>query len=289
MIERLVDDIRASGSNVFDLTLVRGGEWEHGTIIPTAPCQNNFSVTKSYITTGIGLLQDMGMLSVEDPILKFFKKDELPDGMDPKMEQVRVRHLLNQTMGLGEGFLFESDRYTHGTDNWLAYTLSQPLAYEPGTRFTYSNSHFYLLSCIIHRVSGLTAEWFLRNYLFAPLGIEDYVFASCPRGETQGGTGLYLSTADNAKFGVLYLNNGLFGGKRVLSEEWVREATRDQVGLPGQSVYGYGFWMNDVGYEGNGAYRQMILVAPEKQLVLAAHAFTDDYDFIGLLCRHGLL
>lgn len=289
MVEQLMEDIRSSGSNIFDLTLIRDGEWEHGTLIPTAPCQNNYSVTKSYIATGIGLLQDMGKLSVEDPILKFFKKEELPADMDPKMEQVKVRHLLNQTPGIGEGFLFEGDRYTHGTDNWLTYTLSRPLVHEPGTQFTYSNSHFYLLSCIIHRVSGLTADDFLRRYLFAPLGIEDFAFAACPMGETQGGTGLYLSTDDNAKVGALYLNKGVFNGKRVLSEEWVAQATQNQVRLSGQPAYGYGFWMNDAGFEGSGAYCQMILVSPEKQVVLAAHAFTESYDYIGLLRRHGVL
>ena len=296
MIQQLIEDIRSSGSNVFDLTLVRDGEWEHAVATPTAPCQNNFSLTKNFIATGIGLLQDMGRLSVEDPILQFFSKDERAAVTDPKMEQVKIRHLLSQTMGLEKGFLFEVDRFLHDTNDWLAYTLSQPLAYEPGTRFTYSNSTFYLLSCIIHRVSGLTADRFLLQNLFAPLNILDFAVAHCPKGEMQGGTGLYMTTDDIAKLGVLYLNKGLYDGRRVLSAQWVEEATRRQVPEPdlracGYALpsYGYSFWTNEVGFEGNGAYQQMMLVVPEKKLVLAAHAFADAYDYIGLLRRHGLL
>lgn len=285
LIEKMARDIRESGANIFDLVLVEDGNWEREIIRPVSPCQDCYSVTKNFIATGIGMLIDRGRLSLDDPIVKFFG-EELPEQTDEKLSRVTVRNLLNQTSGHDQGFLFEEDRFTHGED-WLRYTLSQPICYEPGTHFTYSNATYQLLSCIIHRVTGLTAEQFLRGELFVPLDIQDYAWSSCPMGETQGGTGLYLSTWDMAKLGVLYLNQGMYGGRRLLSEEWVREATRDQVKIPGPVLYGYSFWphLHVGGYACNGANQQTVLVLPGEKLVLAAHAFTPDYDYIALLRR----
>lgn len=285
LIEKMAQDIRESGANIFELVLVQDGKWEQETIQPVSPCQDCYSVTKNFIATGIGMLIDQGRLSLDEPIIAFFSQ-ELPDEMDEKLSKVTVRHLLNQTSGHEKGFLFEGDRFTHGRD-WLRYTLSQPLKYEPGTHFTYSNATYHLLSCIIHRITGIKAEQFLQRELFVPLKIEDYAWSSCPMGETQGGTGLYLSTWDMAKLGVLYLNGGVYEGKRLLSEKWVREAVQDQVKIPGSVLYGFSFWphLHVNGYALNGANQQTVLILPKENLVLAAHAFMPDYDYIALLQR----
>lgn len=285
LLEKLSQDIRSSGANIFELVLVQNGEWQTETFVPTCPCQCCYSVTKNFIATGIGILCDRGQISLDDPVTKFFE-NELPVHYDEKLTEMTVRHLLTQTSGHEDGFLFEKDRGTHGHD-WLAYTLAYPVTYQPGTRFMYSNATYHLLSCIIHRVTGLTAEWFIRKELFEPIGIVHYAWESCPMGETQGGTGLYLSTKDMAKIGVLYLNNGVYDGKRLLSEEWVKEATKDQVAGLGVPPYGYSFWPYPEveGYAGNGAYQQKVLVVPKHNLVLAAHAFVPDYDYNALLLR----
>lgn len=288
MLERAAEHIRQAGDNIFSLVLYKNGEWDECTVCRTAPCQNCYSLTKTVIATGIGMAQDQGLLSVDEPILHYLEKD-LPDKVDEKLERVKIRHLLSQTMGNGTGYLFEADRFTHGTDDWLSFVLSQPLAYEPGSKFVYSNSTYYLLSCILHRATGVTAESFIRQNLFQPLGIGDYAWATCPKGETSGGTGLYLSTEDLAKIGYVYLQQGEYAGKRLLSREWIREATCNQGSSPEDPAYGYSFWMNRVGYEGNGAYRQIMLIVPDKQLVLAAHAFQEEYDYIALLEQCGIL
>lgn len=285
LIDKMAEDIRRSGDNIFELVLIEDGKPQMVTIHPVSPCQDCYSVTKSFIATGIGMLADRGELSLQDPIVKFFRQ-ELPERTDDKLYRVTVENLLTQTSGHEQGFLFEGDRFSHGPD-WLGYTLSQPLKYEPGTHFTYSNATYYLLSCIIHRVTGVTAETFLRTELFTPLGIEDYAWSCCPKGETQGGTGLYLSTWDMAKLGILYLNQGVYEGKRLLSEGWVREATENQVKTPEADAYGYSFWPsgNEGGYSCNGANQQMVLVLPEENLVLAGHGYASEYDYRRLLRR----
>jgi CubicO group peptidase (beta-lactamase class C family) len=176
------------------------------------------------------------------------------------------------------------DRYTHGTNDWIRYILSQKLAHEPGEKFVYSNSTFYLLSCIVHRVSGMTTDKFLRKHLFTSMGIESFAWEACPMGETFGASSLYMGTKDIAKLGVLYLNKGEYAGKRLLSRGFAEDAVKPYSGDPNGPGYGYSFWLNDIGYNGGGAYNQIILVVPQKDIVFAAHSFIEkDFDFVSIV------
>ena len=196
-----------------------------------------------------------------------------------------VRHLLTHTMGLESGFLFDSDRYQRPEKDWVKLSLSAPLAYEPGTHFTYSNSTIYLLSRIVRKATGRRMEEYLEEKLMKPLGIGEHAWEHDPDGETFGAAGLFLSAHDMAKFGLLYLNGGVYEGRRLLPEGWVREATRNQVGSMG--TYGYGFWIFDgLGFAATGAFGQIILMMPEQNAVLAAHAFNvQDVDYPAVMRR----
>lgn len=283
MFEQIRDDILKTGANVFRIALYDAGQWHEETLRPVCSCLNCYSLSKNFTATAVGIAQDMGLLSVEDPILRFFQ-DELPANYDKKLECVKIRHLLTQTMGCGAGYMFERDRYVHGSDDWAEYILSQPLEYEPGEKFIYSNSTFYLLSCIVHRVSGMTTDKFLREHLFRPMGIESFAWEACPKGEAFGASSLYLTTRDIAKLGVLYLNKGDYEGKRLLSQKWAEDAVQLHVNTGSRDGYGYSFWIGDGCYYGSGAFNQIILVLPERNIVFAAHAYIEsDFDFTSIV------
>ena len=201
ILNKMERAITSKKMNYFDLVLYDGENWHSREFHAVSSCQNCYSVAKSFTATAIGIAQDMGLLSVDDAINKFFV-NEWPKNNDPEMKNVKIRHLLTHTMGLEAGYLFEADRNNIDTDDWLGYCLSKPLKDKPGERFMYSNSTYYLLSCIINRVSGLKLDRFLYKHLFKPLSINNYAWARCPMDETQGGTSLYLSTKDMAKLGV---------------------------------------------------------------------------------------
>lgn len=271
-------------ANVFEMVLVQNGTWTKKTLIPVSPCQDCYSVTKNFTATAVGILADRGMLSLDDSIARYLEQ-EFPRQYDKKLPQITIRHLLMHTAGFGRGFLFEGDRFSCGED-WLKYTLSQPIVYEPGSHFLYNNAGYYLLSCIVHRITGMKMQEFLRRELFAPLGINDFAWSSCPMGEAQGGTGLYLSTEDLAKFGLLYLNQGVYQEKRILSEEWVAQATCAQITPDGYTCgYGYSFWTypDSSDYRGDGAYQQIVLVLPGQNAVLALHAFTNEFQYYDII------
>lgn len=285
MFESIVKELKETNANVFRIALYHNGQLQEHTLRPVCRCLNSYSVSKNFTATAIGIAQDMGMLRVSDRIMRYFLND-LPLHFDPQLPNVKIKHLLAQTTGIGAGFLFEKDRYETTDQNWVQRCLSAPLPFNPGEKFIYSNSNYYLLSCIIHRVSGLTLDKFLAKYLLNPMGIYEFAWEECPMGETMGATGLYLNTTDMAKLGILYLNKGVYNGVRLLSEEWVNQATANQVNLPDAPAYGYGFWLNDMGYHCGGAYNQVVINIPEHDLVFAAHAYMDDFDYFSLIKKY---
>lgn len=282
MLEKITRQIREKNLNVFHTVLYYNGVIEDEILTPTAPCQNCYSLSKSMTSLGIGIAQDMGLLNVNEPFIKYFG-DELGLDYDRLLERVTIAHFLTMTMGIEKGFLFEGDRYDYEERNWARLVLSRPLDYEPGTKFTYSNSNYYMLSCLIHRASNITLQEFLRRNLFDRLDIFNYAWETCPCGEAMGATGLYMTTQDVARVGIMCLDGGMYNGKRIVSSEYLAEATRRQVNIANSPNYGYGFWLNEYGYNGSGAYEQTLIVMPERRLVFAAHAFTDNIGYIGMI------
>ncbi len=275
LMDRIEERITQSRINVIRFALYQNGAVEERTRVSSYPCSNCYSVSKSFTATAVGIASDLGLLSVDDPIVKHLG-DCLPASHDPKLGEVQLRHLLTQTMGLGQGFLFEPDRYTHNTDDFIGLSLSAPLPHSPGNAFVYSNSTYYLLACIVEKVSGLPLDLFLRKHLFSPMDISAFAWERCPMGHAMGATGLYLSTRDILKLGILYLNGGEWEGRRLLSEDWVRTATRPDPLVTPEAPTGYSFWLNpEGGYRCAGANGQSVVVLPEKGLVFAAHSYTD--------------
>ena len=116
--------------------------------------------------------------------------------------------------------------------DWVKYVLERPIRDEPGTRYVYNTGSVHLLSAIIKSRSGLYANEFAEKVLFEPLGITRYDWNTDPKGyPCTGGThgGLGLRTRDVAKFGMLYLRDGQWNGKQVISEDWVRKSTTKHI------------------------------------------------------------
>jgi hypothetical protein len=123
---------------------------------------------------------------------------------------------------------------------------------------------------------------YLRDRLFDPLGIGE-VGWSTVAGREQGYTGLHARTEDIAKLGQLYLQQGEWQGRQLISREWVAEATSKHVETANQQQnpdwrqgYGFQFWMSRHGYRGDGAYGQFCVILPEHDMVVASTASTRD-------------
>jgi CubicO group peptidase (beta-lactamase class C family) len=232
-----------------------------------------FSLSKSFTSSGVGLAVAEGKLSVDDPVLKFFP-DEAPTKVSENLAKMRVRDLLTMTTGHDADTLGAFDR--ESDVDWAQAILALPVDHEPGTHFVYNSGASYLLSAIVQRVTGEPLLDYLRPRLLDPLGITDATWETCPRGVNAGGWGLSIRLSEVARFGQMYLQEGMWQGRQVLPRTWVAEATARQVSNDNQTEtdwrqgYGYQFWRARHGaYRGDGAFGQYCVVMPEQDAVLA--------------------
>jgi CubicO group peptidase (beta-lactamase class C family) len=170
--------------------------------------------------------------------------------------------------------------------DWLNFALSKSLAQEPGAHFAYCGACLVPLSVILEKTGGMAVPEFAQKFLFDPLSIHSAHWVEAPSG---GATvvpvsfGLSMAPRDLAKIGLLVLNKGKWGGKRIVPEDWIRESTslkvpRDQTNH--KYDYGYLWWETEfnVGSRnlkaimGWGVGGNYLFIVPEKDLVCVVTA-----------------
>lgn len=234
-----------------------------------------FSVSKSFTSTAVGLAVDEGLLALDDKVVDLLP-DDAPADPGEFLRAMRVRDLLTMTTGHSASTMEGIDRtISLPGSRWARAILAQPVDHEPGTRFVYNTGATYLLSAILHRLTGERLLDYLTPRLLAPLGITHAEWEQDPDGIDTGGYGLSITTEEMAAFGQLYLQGGVWEGKQLVPAEWVAAATVKQVeNGPNDSPdwnqgYGYQFWQCQHGaYRADGAFGQYVLVWPEKDMVI---------------------
>ncbi|HZG25555.1 MAG TPA: serine hydrolase [Chitinophagaceae bacterium] len=285
-ILNFVEAIANSGQEWHSFMLLRHGKVvAEGWWDPYGPQLRHsmYSVSKSFTSTAIGFAVSEKKLSLSDKVISFFPGD-LPDTVSPYLAQLTVKDLLIMSTGHDPEPTGEAIRSSR---SWVASFLKIPLAYEPGTKFLYNTLATYMLSAVIQKVTGEKLMDYLKPRLFSPLGINEIDWEVSPQGINTGGYGLRLKTEDMARFGQLYLQNGKWNGKQLLSPQWINEATTTKIDpmpiwvTPGTTKdssdwrqgYGYQFWRcRNNAYRADGLAGQFIIVMPDHDAVLAITA-----------------
>ncbi len=235
----------------------------------TNRCQDTYSVSKTFAMTALGLLWDRGELSLGEKAVDILR-DEIPErGVDERWKTVTVEMLLRHRAGLPGGFLdIDVTPVSEFGRDFLAYTLTYPLAYTPGEEERYSDGAYYLVSRIAEKKSGKKLDDFLWEELLWKLGFQEAAWSRCPMGHPMGATGLYISAEDMVKLGFLYANGGLWRGERLLSKEWIGLAFEKQMGLDRDET-------GRMYYKG-GMYGQKLVILPEEKRAAAIQAYGAD-------------
>jgi hypothetical protein len=245
------------------------------------------SVTKSVAATVIGVAMQRGEVkSVSQPLLSFFDKYDLSK-VDARLQKATLADLLTMRSGIE---WHETDRPLDETNttlqlerspDWITFTLSQPMDAEPGAKWAYNSGGSALMAEIIRKSTGQHIDKYAEKYLFGPLGIRNYHWKKTPTGHPDTEGGLYLEAEDLARIGQLYLNDGVWNGKRILPAGWAKEATARLVAnisananAPG---YGYQWWRYDRRgadvWAGNGFGGQFIIVLPAHSIVAVTNSW----------------
>jgi len=227
-----------------------------------------YSLSKSFTATAVGIAAAEGKLSVDDEVLRFFP-DDAPEKPDNNLKAMRIRDLLCMSTGHQEEPPIQPNAISARS------FLAHPVPHKPGTHFRYNTAATFMQSAVVQKVTGETVLEYLRPRLFEPLGIETPTWRTNFQGISLGGYGLNLRTEDIAKFGQLYLQKGLWNGRRVLAAEWVEAATSKQTsngsnpGSDWDQGYGFQFWRCRHGaYRGDGAFGQYCVVMPDQDAVV---------------------
>lgn len=217
------------------------------------------SLTKVFASTAIGmLLDDNHISSLHTPISTFF-----PNTKDKEIGKITIWHILTHSSGI----------HTDGHDNELSaapdiakYMLNLDVEDTPGTVSKYNNEAVGLLSAIIQKTSGKPMDQYLNEKLFVPLGIKDWEWLKDQTGNPLAYAGLSLTGTDLAKFAYLFLNNGMWQGKQIISKQWIHAATHTSQNT--NRNWGY-LWLtayvedNYVGYGMSGFGGKYLLISSE--------------------------
>lgn len=208
-----------------------------------------FSMTKSVISALTGILVRQGKLKLDGPAPVAAWRD--PD--DPR-HAITVDQLLRHTAGLALGSSLEAslgsafepvNRMKFVERDMAAYAASIPLQTAPGAAWNYHDGNMLILSGLIRNAVGgdpAGALRFARRELFAPLGMRRVTLQLDGAGTIEGSSEMLASARDWARFGQLYLNDGVVGGRRILPEGWVNYSA---TATPNAWVgIGAGFWTN---------------------------------------------
>lgn len=208
-----------------------------------------FSMTKSVISALTGVLVRQGKLKLDGPA----PVAAWNDPNDPR-HAMTVDHLLRHTAGLALGSSLQTslgsafepvNRMKFVEADMAAYAESIPLETAPGTAWNYHDGNVLVLSHLIRVAAGgnpADALAFARRELFGPLGMRHVTLQLDGAGTIEGSSEMLASARDWARFGQLYLDDGVAGGKRILPEGWVNySATATSNAWVG---IGAGFWTN---------------------------------------------
>ena len=246
-----------------------------------------WSGSKTFTATAVGLAADDGLLSVDDPVIKFFDASELPAEPSDSLRAMTIWNLLTMSSGFRHDILGETEALA--VKNPTYYMLHDSFSFYPGEMFSYNSMNTYLLSVIISKVTGKKLVDYVAERLFKPMGISDFYWKESAEGYNMGGWGLFLRTEDLAKMGQLFLNKGKWNGKQLVSETWIDEAMSVQImqprnerpGWPVQedwvAGYGYQMWRCDNGtFRIDGAWGQWAVISPEKNVVIAVNCLSQN-------------
>lgn len=270
-----VEALDAQIEGMHSLMIVRHGKVvAEGWWTPYAPNSRHtmYSLSKSFTSTAVGLAQAEGKLSIDDTVASFFP-DLVPANASANLKAMRVRDLLAMSTGHHNE---DISKFDYDAEDAVKQFLAIPVAHKPGTHFVYNTPASFMLSAIVQKATGQNLTSYLQTRLFEPLGIEDPQWDAGKSGINLGGFGLHIRTEDIARFGLLYLQEGDWKGRRLLPKEWVHAATARQTSNGSNPKsdwdqgYGYQFWRcRNGGYRGDGAFGQYCIVLPKQDTVVA--------------------
>jgi CubicO group peptidase (beta-lactamase class C family) len=238
----------------------------------------SFSVAKSFTSSLVGAaLKDGAIKSLEDKVSTY-----IPDMRGSAYDDVTVRQLLTMTSGVqwiedyadpkSDVALFSDHKPDAGVDVTVSYLRRLRRAAAPGTRWHYNTGETNLIGVLVSSATKKPLSQYLSEKIWKPFGMEqDGFWITGSTGHEIAGCCISASLRDYARYGQFMLGGGRAGGKSVVPDDWIAQATtkREAIDKPGRG-YGYQWWTNDDGsFAAQGIFGQGIFIDPKRHLIIA--------------------
>jgi CubicO group peptidase (beta-lactamase class C family) len=230
------------------------------------------SVAKTIMSALMGIAMMRGILKGPDQPVAPLLAGNLPNHADPRLGRITIGHLLSMQAGLERTSGRNYGRWV-ASPNWVRHVLARPFVDEPGGTMLYSTGNWHLLSAILTRHAGRNTHALARAWLGAPLGIDIPPWQRDPQGVFMGGNNMALSPRAMLRFGELYRNRGVYGGRRILPESWVVNSWTPRTVSPfSGDDYGFGWFItrmcDQTVYYARGFGGQFIHVVPSLRMTV---------------------
>ena len=250
----------------------------------------SFSIAKSITSALIGIAIDEGLIaSADDPVTKYIP--ELKQ-KDPRFNNITIKNLLTMSSGLRyveQSLPWSDDTKTYYNTNLRSLALSAKIEEAPSKRFHYNNYNPLLLGMILERTTHKHVSRYLEEKIWKPLGMDapaSWSLDSDVSGFEKMESGINARAIDFAKIGRLFLNNGDWNGRQIISQKWINESTRPDTTSDPAPFYQYMWWVDitssrdasHYNFYAAGNYGQFIYVIPEKNTIVVRHGYRSGYD-----------
>ncbi len=276
-VERMISFLERNGYVFHSLLLMKGdslfGEY-YWKPFDRDFCHRMYSQTKSYVGIAIGLLAEEGLLSLDDPIMKYFpdKMDQMPY---PHLAAQTVREMLTMRTAVKAPHWFTSD----DPDRTHEYLNASRDIGPSGTVWAYDSSGSQVLASLVERLSGMSLFDYLNEKIFRHLGtFQTATILKTPNGDSWGDSALICTSRDMASFVRLLINHGVHEGRRLIPETYLKEACscmaynhETAFGAYDEAGYGYQIWQTQMGgFAFHGMGGQFSIGIPSLDLTVVA-------------------
>ncbi|MBE6021965.1 MAG: serine hydrolase [Cellulosilyticum sp.] len=235
-----------------------------------------FSISKSFVSMAIGLLEEEGKLSLDDHIVDYFPEKQPEEGPYPYTAMLTIRQMLTMRT------CHEKTTYkTKDITDWVESFFRTPPTNVPGTNFSYDTSSTHVLGALVEKLSGMNFLDYLRSKGLDELGFSKEAYClTDPTGISMGGSGMCATPRDILIMMMLIVNDGKLNDKQYLPKEYVKTAKlrhadpiAKQTTLEEIQGYGYQLWQTTHGgYVMFGMGGQLALYVPEKDIYMITTA-----------------
>lgn len=262
--------------------LIRGGKIAYeANWAPITPdfLHRMYSVSKSFVSVGIGFMVDEGRITLDDRIIDYYP-EKAPANPHPYMARTTIRDLLKMSS------IHDMQPYDGAKDlDWISCFFDTEPTHLPGTVFMYDTMGTVLCCALIERLTGMTLLEYLRPRLLDQIGFsEDAWCVKTPCGYSWAGSGIMCTARDLAKFALTCMNDGQFEGVQLIPRDYIREATSYQIdnrvnNVSIQCGYGYQFWrMPENGFACVGMGSQLAICLPDRDLMFVTTGDTQEFE-----------